>query len=564
MKKKIDIIFYTLWFIIILLIALCFCLYLRNRQISDEIIITNKKLAGKEISEGVYHYDLDIGDYNHNINIINGNIYYLVELENRYEFYKIDIYKNTKQKIGEFNSKDYYCYFDGNYIDCSNDNEKIIFNSNFKKIYQGKNVSIIPYKDNFFKYENNTLYLNNKVYKKIDKDLKGYNVYRYETFGDNLFIFFSNYDGDSYIYSVKEDKFEDYVYNVLNKHSNGLYFFDDDNIYVTYLNSDEITKYKNPIKESFFNANLLADNLLFYFSDDYLKVYNLQNEVVSLFDYRINKRVDKIFYRNGLLYLVTNDDVYIIKLDNISLKMMTIDRLEAELNSKIDHRIENIYNEYGVEVKIKNEADLYFEVFRESTEGAREFDVINDSLDYIEEVAKLFSKEFFNEFIHDEYTGFRIYLVSKINSDFQMSGEELKYYDKYVIIVDTSEVKRTICHEIMHALEDVSNTKDKNIFDKWEIYNPKGFKYTEEYDPNASPYMYSAENNEANVYFVDNYSQVNELEDKARILENILMKTDSMIKDNPYLLRKAKYLVEEIIKYYPMLKDIDMLNYYEK
>ena len=120
----------------------------------------------------------------------------------------------------------------------------------------------------------------------------------------------------------------------------------------------------------------------------------------------------------------------------------------------------------------------------------------------IEEVFKMFGSEFFKEFIHDDYTGMRIYLVSDIKSeDFSKNGEALRYYDQY-----------------------------------------------------ASSYQYSITYGKGDIYFVDNYSQTNELEDRARIFENVCMSTTEDIKKYPLLLKKAEY-EEEIKKFYPMLKE---------
>ena len=37
-------------------------------------------------------------------------------------------------------------------------------------------------------------------------------------------------------------------------------------------------------------------------------------------------------------------------------------------------------------------------------------------------------------------------------------------YDKYAVIADTSDYKRTLCHELMHSLEDGVSAKNKKIF----------------------------------------------------------------------------------------------------
>ena len=156
----------------------------------------------------------------------------------------------------------------------------------------------------------------------------------------------------------------------------------------------------------------------------------------------------------------------------------------------------------------------------------------------------------------DEYKGLRIYLTNEIKSDdFSMNGQAFRYYDNYAIIANSSDYKRTICHELMHSLEDAVNAKGKSIFKKWNKYNPDDFKYRIDYQEYVDAYEYTVPYGKGDIYFIDNYSQTNELEDRARIFENICMNTTSDIKDNKYLLKKAEYEKSEILKYYPYLEN---------
>ena len=184
-----------------------------------------------------------------------------------------------------------------------------------------------------------------------------------------------------------------------------------------------------------------------------------------------------------------------------------------------------------------------------------------DSIDELEEVLERFGKDFFKEFIHNEYKGIRIYIVTKIESDDSVSGLQFKYYDTYTMVVDTFDFKRTLYHELMHTMEDALDVKGKNAFNKWSSYNPKKYKYVGKYNPYELTLKYSdGYFGEEDVYFIDNYAQTNELEDKARIFENIAMNTPEIIKKNPKLLEKSKYLVSELIKYYPMLENSTLFD----
>ena len=517
----------------------------------------NKELSGEKIFDGMYLYKLDVGDQTHGVRVYDKNIYYWIENNNGFDFYKINIYNNKSTKIGDLHGKDFYCYFEEDYIECSNDDKMILYDFNFKKLYEGDIKTVIPYKKKLMKFENNTIYYDDKKFKIVKEDLTEYNYYRHESFDNNIYLFFSGYrDLGGCLLNVMDNKCEDYSYTNVKKYNNGLYFIDKENIKILDVNTKKIKEYKNPFDDALLALSQLYNNKLYNFVDDYLKIYNLDNNKVSFLDYRLNEYIDDIYLNDGLLYLIESDRVYIVNLNEIILEEMTYKELETKLNNRLIDRINSIKNDYNVEIKIKEEADLKFKVFKEKMIGERSYDLINDSLDYTEEVFKMFGSDFFKEFIHDEYKGLRIYLTSEIQSnDFSKSGEAFRYYDNYAIIANSSEYKRTLCHELLHSLEDAASVKDKLMFTKWNKYNPKDFNYKIIFQDYEEPYKYTINYGKGDVYFIDNYSQTNEHEDRARIFENICMNTTSDIKNNQYLLKKAEYEKNEILKYYPILKD---------
>ena len=356
---------------------------------------------------------------------------------------------------------------------------------------------------------------------------------------------------------MKSGEYEDFKYTSIKKYTDGVYYLNDNKLYINNINTKEIKEYKNPGLSEFLTLSELGkDRLLYYFINDYFRIYDLDNNKVKLFDYRINDDVDKVYLKDNLLFLISNSKVYVIKLDEIETKEMSYEELESEFESKLISKIEKLQTDYNVDFKISKDANLKFKIWKESTKGETDYNSIMDSLDYTEEVFKMFGSEFFKEFIHDDYTGMRIYLVSEIKSeDFSKGGEAFRYYDKYAIIANSVDYKRTLCHEIMHSMEDAVSAKKKTMFKKWKDYNPKGYKYKVDYDQYASSYQYSITYGKGDIYFIDNYAQTNELEDRARIFENICMNTPEDIKKYPFILKKAEYEEEEIKKFYPMLED---------
>lgn len=559
MKNKKNVIIGLVLILTILIFFITYyCLYGKK-----ETSFENKNLSGEKLTDGVYLYNIDIDDYTHGTKVINDKIYYWIELSDKYEFYSIDIYSNKKEKIGEFSTKDYYyyCYFESNYIDCSSGNNKVMFDYNFKKIYDGEQKIIVPFKDDFISLENNTIYYQNKEYRKIKEDISSYNYYDYDLVKDNIYLYFAGYRGsEGCLLNVKENRCENYDYKNIRNYSNGLYFFDEKEIHITNENNSDIKTYNNPTKDELMTLSQLKDNSLYYFNNDYLTIYNLENNNVKVFDYSINESVDDILLSNNLVYLISLNKVYIINLDEILLNEMTLDELDSFFEKKITEKIEMIKNEYNVDFKIRKEANLKIKAFNETMTGEFDYSKINDSLDDTIEIFEIFGKEFFKEFVHDEYTGIRIYLVSEIKSNFSKGGEAFRYYDKYAIIAKADDYKSTLYHELLHTLEDAAVVKNKKIFSKWNNYNPKNFKYKEKFNEYDTSYKYTVNYGDGDIYFIDNYSQTDALEDRARIFEYVCMNIVSNIKNNPYLLEKALYEKDEILKYYPMLKSSSIFD----
>ena len=138
----------------------------------------NRELAGEQLTTGLYVYNIYDGDDTHSIRVVNNNIIYWIQKDDKYVFYNYDIYSNETKQIGDYPFNDEsYCYIDKNYINCTNSNHSDIYNYKFKTIYSGEDETIVPYKKSYIKIKNNTLYYKNKEYKKMDGDFSNLNLY---------------------------------------------------------------------------------------------------------------------------------------------------------------------------------------------------------------------------------------------------------------------------------------------------------------------------------------------------------------------------------------------------
>ena len=556
MKKK-----YTIFISVVLVICIIM-VFVVQKTIHKE-----RYLAGKKIMDGLYSYSVDIGnETNFDIDIIYKDIYYIIHNEDTKinTLYKIDIYTGKKEVVGEIGDE-FYCYIDGYFVRCYKDDEVAIYNTKLEKITSKSSDEVVPYKDGYLKREGNKLYYNDKVFRTLKDIVDDYVLFEFYTFGDNTYIYFLNIEkDDNYIYNVNEDIYELVEKDVVRKNNDGLVFFDKDDIIIKNFNGEK-KEYKNITKdESLFNS-AFDNNMLYWFIDDYIKIYDLEKGNIRFLDYRINAGMSDVSIRDGLLYLVTNDEpytVYVVKLDELKLEEMSISDLNKKLNDRLDAKIKEIKEKYNIGIKVKKEANKKFDYWGTTYYGETNYDKINDALDDIVSVLDDFGEGFTKKFIFKNYKGIDIYILEKIKSKNSISGEAFVYYDNYAVAADTGSFRSTLCHELMHTMESAAENRNHTMLKDWEKYNPKKFKYLFDYDN----WSLSTKWNKyiayvgKDAYFVDTYSTVNGLEDRARVFENICSHRYNVLNDNPNLLKKARYLESEIKKEYPMLKDSKMFD----
>jgi len=168
----------------------------------------------------------------------------------------------------------------------------------------------------------------------------------------------------------------------------------------------------------------------------------------------------------------------------------------------------------------------------------------------------------FAEIYLNDMKGLNIYLTSNLTpSDYETQIANPAAYslinnNEYTIVIDINEpnIEELFCHELMHNIE--FNLENKNIkaFYNWENLNPENFYYLNSYtSPSKFNYTLTEESKDL-VYFIDLYSHSYPSEDRSRIFEHVCT-NDIKINDYINLKNKANYLKEEILKYYPMLKN---------
>ncbi len=529
----------------------------------------NKTLMGNKIVNGLYEYNLGNNKNIQNI-IINNNdndIYYLTNHDNNYKLYEMNAYSKKEKEINSINSE--VCILNNYYLSCSSGEDRTIYNTNFKELYKGDDFfDIIPYQDLFLIIKDKNIYLNNKKIRTIKDDIERFDIIDYYVTKDNTYIEFISLD-DLYIYNVKDDSYNKLELNNMHSYFNGFYYANDDKIVVMNLDSNTTKEYNNFIKDNDLEYSTIKDDKIIYMDNNYLKIYDLNINKLKYLDYRFDSSVDRLVVNNEYLYLIFQGDnpkVYVVNINEIDSPYYTLDEYKEIQLDKISKRVnelENKYNNYVDIVYDSKDIDDY-KKWSEKIVNENRYEMIFEALDEIDNVLNKLGKDFLTIFKEKDYKGLRIVISKDIEAS---SGSKVKDLAGFFFLNDTyynvivskngMPYEKTFCHEMMHAIDENALINKYDIAGNWYDYNPKKFEYNVNHylndDVDYTLYSY-VEDEIKNAYFIDAYSKTNQLEDRARVFENICYKDkDIMIKDHPNLLKKAKYLKSGLIKYYGVL-----------
>ena len=531
----------------------------------------NKKIALNNLTSGLYTYKINDNYSIQNTSVRDNKIYYLIDDNGKYKYYSLDIYTNKVVEKATFN--DDMCLLNNYYLSCNKGQTTKVYDTNLKEIYQSdEQFTIIPYKDSFLVIKDKEIYLNDKKIRTIKDDIEGFNLINYYVSSDNTYIYFIS-SNESFIYNVSEDTYEKFNYEDMYLYDNGIYYANKDTIYVKDLKNNKSKEYKNFRNTDDFSLSVLKDNLLMFIDNNYLKIYNLDTNKFKVLDYQFVNAVDKIILENNYLYIINPQEIYIANISEIDSKEYTIDEFTKMQKNKIDMRIEKIESKYNTVEIIYDTKDIDdYDKWEEKLINEDRNELILEALEAIDSVLDKFGKEFLSVFKHDDYKGLRIIISKKIvsNEDSSVkniSGFTFPSYTYYNVIISEDDRKdimpyeKIFCHEMMHAIDYHAIDYRYDIAGNWYDYNPKEFSYNVKHYLNEDNNYTSYDYDKDNVYFVDSYSKVNQSEDRARIFENVCyIDNDNIVNQYPNLLKKAKYIRDELIKYYPSIKDAKVFD----
>lgn len=209
------------------------------------------------------------------------------------------------------------------------------------------------------------------------------------------------------------------------------------------------------------------------------------------------------------------------------------------LNKRLREQIEKKYN---VDVKYAEETDNYT-VGNLGTTSIYDPDTINISLRKLDKVLSHYPDGMFEE-INKGGIPLTVYLIDKFSQTGITGVTDSNAYFANIVIATAYPFEESFYHESYHYIERYMYERKKLYFNAWNTYNPDGFDYGD--NPN-SDLSYASNGGSAESYFVNNYAQTAEAEDRASTFEYMMANTKvSCLKEDQPVWRKAKAMSQSI------------------
>lgn len=579
MKKKI-IMFISI--IIIVLLGILFGIFFLTKE--DKI-----KPDISELGEGIYKEIIP----QENINSImghtieNGILYYLERKDlsdDECEYYlnTLDYKTGSKNSTKISDGSNSYCYLDKSIISCSNETKISAFDLSLNRVFEEKTSD--DYYETIIFYNNVYWQFKEGILKNGKDEIKvpGYdNSFFYVDdiiLADNTYLLLQS-SNEYYIYDIKNNSLTNTHESKYIKSSIGFCFYTTTYYHVYDLEegSDTVYEVNGLIAPNTTYFGDIEENKIYQVSDstNLIEIFNTKNNKVSSFDISsyIKDSLTTVDYQAGAILITTFSEeleFIVVELNNHKLKETNVYDYLINQNKEIEEMVQNIKNKYNVNIKIKDEGEVIFPDFY--SQPLYNNGIIKTAIKKVEKILNKFPEHFFEQFMHKEYKGLNIYISGSLTpSDPSTQASNPIAYSlmhdyTYAIVLDSSNIylEDTVCHELMHTMENNLKNKDKKIFTNWNSLNPSSFKYYNSYTGyhyyEFTPYMTS----DNKVYFVSNYSYTFPIEDRAEIFGKMCSEeTDEYLKQYPNLYKKAVVIKDELINQYPELANSVFLNNYK-
>ncbi len=243
---------------------------------------------------------------------------------------------------------------------------------------------------------------------------------------------------------------------------------------------------------------------------------------------------------------------------------------EADLTAEMPEHLvaartyaDEIEQKYGVRILIGEEPkntgfmgyDLKLTSGREDEEK-----IVTAALETLDDVLGKLPDGFIDFFKQDDGSGglrFSFYDdILKQDSTFVAGGVTSMVGAWYNIAFDTQYFRESIFfHELWHAVENRCDGENAYIYESdWNVLNPEEFHYGYDFETymNEENGWMLGQPDPDQVYFIFNYSTINDREDRATLIEELTMYPDAIatqyafLETYPHLMAKIHYLEENV------------------
>ena len=186
------------------------------------------------------------------------------------------------------------------------------------------------------------------------------------------------------------------------------------------------------------------------------------------------------------------------------------------INDTNDGFRKQIEEKYGISIKYGPETDGY-EVGGLTTESIQNASRIAASLDSLNNALSHYPEGMFQE-IRDGGIPLTIYLVERYSLNGVTGVTDSSSYYANISIAIAYPFEESFYHESYHYIERFMTDKKNLNFTNWNGYNPPDFNYGE----TNYELSYTANGGRENSYFVNNYAQTSDSEDRASTFEYMM------------------------------------------
>lgn len=331
-----------------------------------------------------------------------------------------------------------------------------------------------------------------------------------------------------------------------------------------FIHVESTNKFSDPVKDV---EVVISD------SDDDISITTVDEEVITVEDKsdNITDKNQEVVVPNGSSDITNNDFTTDANTnsDIIPNDIITVPNTEnnnvvvtppADVSPSIVENNNNlrsdIQKKYGIKVKYGDETDGY-SVGGLSTVMLADNNIIQESLNNLSSSLALYPTDFFKEMRNKGFS-LTIYLIQKYSTKNVTGITDHSSKDVVISIATDFDLASSLNHEVFHYI-DYYVIEEGGSYASWGNYNPPRYNYG-----NVDSKLSYNRTFSEDAYFVNNYAQTDEYEDRASTFEYMMADSKaSCLNYGKTVWLKAKYMAEQIDYFYETVSP-NVTEYWER